>query len=509
VPTSSQLLSHRLIPPTSTPFGSASSHPNSKLLLKDNSRRSSLTQSLRLHSLAVPHYPDGTSISSFMTNDYASSSDPQHRRPSTQSAPDEPLLYNNRPHTNSAPPSPAAIAVLHPSAFIHTHHPRRGSLTPLNLNTISPVPPTAQVQAYVRRASHAQSSDGWSLSGGMGVRRKSLTPSTPSLAAASPTRIAASGTIARRPAQDQNNPRLVSPERRRASLRPLTAGDARLTPRMAPSGLSVRRASQPTVQEASTLQHPRDLDLDPTSRRRRSSVASASHDLLPGVKIRDDFKFGEPLSAVASSSMLPRSRSPSSSTGSNSRTSPSNATISSNKFSDGESVEAERQRLAFMSSTYGVTSRSSAVSLNHSPGNNSLHAGRSPKDNRRGSLLRESKSSNRDSNTASGPYTIGNEGYRRGSLGLSGYEDMSPGFPHGLPKSPGRSFLDNHLEPTTADGRRGSVPINIPKKRKSQKNMQEQPEEVDMADDLDEVSAITLPHADLGPSFADLYPPVQ
>lgn len=44
---------------------------------------------------------------------------------------------------SSAPSIPSAIAVTHPSQFIHTHHPRRGSLTPLGLNIISPVPPQA------------------------------------------------------------------------------------------------------------------------------------------------------------------------------------------------------------------------------------------------------------------------------------------------------------------------------------------------------------------------------
>ncbi|WVQ78408.1 hypothetical protein IAT38_000494 [Cryptococcus sp. DSM 104549] len=42
---------------------------------------------------------------------------------------------------SSAPPVASVIAVTHPSQFIHTHHPRRGSMTPLGLNVISPVAP--------------------------------------------------------------------------------------------------------------------------------------------------------------------------------------------------------------------------------------------------------------------------------------------------------------------------------------------------------------------------------
>ncbi|GMK58867.1 hypothetical protein CspeluHIS016_0603090 [Cutaneotrichosporon spelunceum] len=55
------------------------------------------------------------------------------------SFPDDSLRMFDGP--SSAPPTPSVISVTHPSQFIHTHHPRRGSITPLGLNVISPVPP--------------------------------------------------------------------------------------------------------------------------------------------------------------------------------------------------------------------------------------------------------------------------------------------------------------------------------------------------------------------------------
>jgi hypothetical protein len=380
---------------------------------------------------------------------------------------DDSHLYNNRSEVNSAPPSPAAITVLHPSAYIHTHHPRRGSLTPLNLNTISPVPPPANVMACVRRASHAPSADGWSLPGGSGVRRKSLSPTMPTLATISPNRIAASGSGSRRMGvwtgdASKSGARLVPPEVRRSSLRPLTAGDASSRPfKGLASDLGTRRASQPTTQAYERLEYdpPRIAAATPVVDNYRLNFATGQTlgSESFGAGIRQDFKFGEASASPLASGSLPRSRSRSSSNGS--KSSPSNRTLASNRFSDGDSIEAERQRIAFLNSTYNTGGRGSTPSRmdelapDHSPG----HAKAIPLGLPLGTML-------------------GNEGYRRGSLGLPGYGDMSPSMqasPSRSPKTLGNpsARLGSHFQP---DGRRGSNPINIPRKKKTDKYSGEQ-----------------------------------
>ncbi|WVQ98849.1 hypothetical protein IAU59_005980 [Kwoniella sp. CBS 9459] len=155
---------------------------------------------------------------------------------------------------SSAPPTPSVISVTHPSQYIHTHHPRRGSMTPLGLNLISPVPPHGYREVGPHQPSASRSvgfQPGWNQGGGdMGVsppnhlahrrgsaasttstltqsrppphlqpqqhsfyppnwnagrRRSSLTPSGPSLAAPSPTRAHASGKSSRPVSSDGSN----------------------------------------------------------------------------------------------------------------------------------------------------------------------------------------------------------------------------------------------------------------------------------------------------------------
>ena len=321
--------------------------------------------------------------------------------------------------------------------------------------------------ACVRRASHAPSADGWSLPGGSGVRRKSLSPTMPTLAAISPNRIAATGSASRRMGAwtgdaSKSGARLVSPEVRRSSLRPLTAGDAssRASKGLA-SDLGTRRASQPTTQGYERLEY------DPSTIATTTPVVDsyrlnfATGQTLAsesfGAGIRQDFKFGEASASPLASGSLPRSRSRSSSNGS--KSSPSSRTLASNRFSDGDSIEAERQRIAFLNSTYNtggrgsVPSRMDELAPDRSPG----HPKASPLGIPSGTML-------------------GNEGYRRGSLGLPGYEDMSPS----MQASPSRSLKaagisSGRLGPLfQPDGRRGSNPINIPRKKKNDRYSGEQ-----------------------------------
>lgn len=167
------------------------------------------------------------------------------------------------PGPSSAPATPGLLS--EPSQYIHTHLPRRASLTPANLNLVGPVPPSASVIEQVRRESLAllgvtTSPVGTpSVTPGLfpmaepfaqmhwGARRKSTTNTTTlatgSLAMASPTKLNATGAISRKSAlgpslgvggeagrSHSTGGRGASPELgttsgapRRSSMRPATA----------------------------------------------------------------------------------------------------------------------------------------------------------------------------------------------------------------------------------------------------------------------------------------------
>lgn len=202
-----------------------------------NRRRSSLTQSLALRSLPLPAFGQqastaGTSSGSgVLTEQTQSRSHPvddplaplnlssaAHYESGNQflvfpshivNSPGGHTYIAQTPGPSSAPASPGILQ--EPSEYIHTHLPRRASLTPANLNLVSPVPPSASVIEQVRRESQISSitNPGNSpLLGGSeqfgqmhwGLRRKSLTPSGPSLAMASPTKMTATASISRKSA---------------------------------------------------------------------------------------------------------------------------------------------------------------------------------------------------------------------------------------------------------------------------------------------------------------------
>lgn len=167
----------------------------------------------------------------------------------------------------SAPPSPSAAGLLLPPTYIHTHHPRRASLTPINLNA---VPPMSQMPVSRDREDES------SLAGRPRSERerKSLSPSTrPALATTSSSPVHAVGSSSdalrmhswsgelhhdRHDAQAaaatasassaRCEPKWPAMERaRRGSSRPLPNDPLGRVCRPPPSGLFLRRASQPVT----------------------------------------------------------------------------------------------------------------------------------------------------------------------------------------------------------------------------------------------------------------------
>ncbi|WVW82982.1 hypothetical protein I302_104998 [Kwoniella bestiolae CBS 10118] len=311
---------------------------------------------------------------------------------------------------SSAPPTPSVIAVTHPSQFIHTHHPRRGSLTPLGLNLISPVPPhvnrdgngsqpiTSRSVGFQQPWPNAENAPfiagGGSLLGqrrgsaasttstltqsrppqqpvhsfyppdwNPGRRRSSLTPSGPTLAAPSPTRTHISGKSSRPVSSDGSNGSNSTPSvrsRHRALGTESIAPDSS-TPSPfsgAPSDMYVRRGSLPHLGYGGWA-GPGHRTWNPVLPPPRGSVGENGFEevQLPN----EGFKFGS-VSGHASGS----------GSGGGSGTSPATAALRAvdlspnsgrrasirkrdemDVFEQAEEAEAERQRRAFLAATYG------------------------------------------------------------------------------------------------------------------------------------------------------------
>lgn len=246
-------------------------------------RRSSLTHALWLHSLPLPTF-GVPQLTSARTVPPAESATQRHDDPlaplnlSDSDAHHLPLddilstgiltshvggqaYIAQTPGPSSAPATPGILN--EPSQYIHTHLPRRASLTPANLNLVGPVAPSASVIEQVRRESFAllaaSGSPGTSPAMGSstfltpasgpivppgmtgsignfeqfgqmhwGLRRKSMTPATP--AVASPTKLTATASISRKSALGTTEMGVRSSssggrnvEGRRLSTRPATA----------------------------------------------------------------------------------------------------------------------------------------------------------------------------------------------------------------------------------------------------------------------------------------------
>ena len=199
-------------------------------------RRSSLTHAMWLHSLPLPAFgaplamsqeqqdpedplaPLNLSSAKVARSQYTSNDDAELSALIVSAGQDGHAYIAQTPGPSSAPASPGLLC--EPSQYIHTHLPRRASLTPANLNLVGPVPPSPSVIEQVRRESLALLGPTMPPAGTAsaapgtfpmtepfaqmhwGARRKSTTNTTTlatgSLAMASPTKLNATGAISRK-----------------------------------------------------------------------------------------------------------------------------------------------------------------------------------------------------------------------------------------------------------------------------------------------------------------------
>ncbi|WVR05158.1 hypothetical protein IAU60_002170 [Kwoniella sp. DSM 27419] len=361
---------------------------------------------------------------------------------------------------SSAPPTPSVISVTHPSQFIHTHHPRRGSMTPLGLNLISPVPPTVIREGIASTSRSVGFQPGWSSSEhgvsppssnfgyrrgsgasttstltqtrpppqqqqshqfyppnwNSGRRRSSLTPSAPSLAAVSPTRAVVSGKSSRPVSSDGSQS---------TSNRLRSVGDAHspdrpnLTMSVSPGEGHGRRGSLPHFGHGGWSK-----GWNPSLPPPRGSVGDALED---GQLPDSDFKFGSVSGPTSAAQALKQVE-----------LSPGSGRRASLKrkeemdvFEQAEEEEAERQRRAFMAATFGADGKRARDRL-------SIGA-----------------------QSGQGPSASSAAGTRRQSLML--WERMGKGMgpddsgPISAPPFAPQALLDEEIAP-----RRGSLPMAIP-----------------------------------------------
>jgi hypothetical protein len=338
---------------------------------------------------------------------------------------------------SSAPPTPSVISVTHPSQFIHTHHPRRGSLTPLGLNVISPVAPqllqldgaggfldggspfgsspmrtvgfhapdgTAYTLDAPRRDSVAtvsSSASKTSVASNLTAtrpgysssvyRRSSLTPSLQSLPAGSSSQ----------PLSTQRSTPLFDSSRRRGSLTPsvptlsapsptraLVAG--RLVAKSSANDLPIhahtadilaeRRGSAAALQAESRRGSLPQLYYGAwTGPGDRRGSGSGESDIGQGT-IRRGFKFGSINSAEqdleGAAGSLQRIA----------QVSSAKRSEAASAFEEAEQAEAERQRRAFLAATYGEEGRRARSRLSLG-GNSATASPASPASTRRQSLV--------------------------------------------------------------------------------------------------------------------------
>ncbi|KAJ9093855.1 hypothetical protein QFC21_006228 [Naganishia friedmannii] len=499
-----------------------------------NRRRSSLTQSLALRSLPLPAFGHQTSA----TGQTASSGSgvAAEQRQSRSHYLDDPLAPLNlssathfesgnrvlvfpshivnstggnvyiaqTPGPSSAPASPGMLQ--EPSEYIHTHLPRRASLTPANLNLVSPVPPSASVIEQVRRESQLSNMGNPGNSpllgssehfGQMhwGLRRKSLTPSSPSLAMASPTKMTATASISRKSAFGAT---LASGD---MHARSSSAGPGSIPSdrglRSGTSGLGRRSSTRPATSEGvmtaigerrRSTPRARTPDPDsPTVNNSGSASASRVPQLgstgpslqLPNLEQPSNVSTGPAELSGTAATPIPVVFTPgsagfkfgeSATSGSPSSVTRHSPTSSTNRSPDStEAAEAERQRIAFMTSSYGHATRGSL-------GRGGLST--ATPGSRRGSALRDQIISASASTPEGKKILLGNEGYRRGSLGIPGFDTSglaalstsASTTASGLGSIPpilGAQIGQGSSTPSASsshDGRRGSIPVTIPER---------------------------------------------
>jgi hypothetical protein len=319
------------------------------------------------------------------------------------------------------------ISVTHPPEFIHTHHPRRGSLTPLGLNVISPIPPIqmsygpgstphspVRSVGFIPQAGHAQTYHDSFPSGRRGSaasssstltlsrpaqlnvnhnrdrrrsslapaypagfnperRRSSLTPAIAHISPPSPTRAHASGVFGN-PNNNDTNQR---------SRRPGTGDGQRNSP-----GLHTRHHTSNGVR---TLQQQQETDMrrgsmpqlhyggwtprwNPSLPPQRGSVGDEPN--LPD----EEFKFG----SVSDKTPTPTSTATFALKAIEISPSRRASKAKMDVFQEQEAAEAERQQRAFLAATYGADGRRARERL--SIGGPVAHQPSSPT-NRRPSLM--------------------------------------------------------------------------------------------------------------------------
>lgn len=281
---------------------------------------------------------------------------------------------------SSAPAIPSVIAVAHPSLYIHTQHPRRGSMTPLGLHVISPVPPnpsnpTTMVPArnvgfsptYVpitddnypaRRGSTASTSStltqsrpqqlsshpshpAYPTAFNRDIRRSSLTPSLPTLVPASPTRAHASGRIHNPPTGTEEAETVGGHTRTRTADHAVSRSSISISPMTGPDLL--RRGSMPQINHTG-WGGPSTRTWNPTLSPPRGSLAEETALLNEGFK----FGSGAPETSAATSTLKTLDLLSESRRGSGASRKPMDS------FAETEAEEAEKQRRAFLAATYGL-----------------------------------------------------------------------------------------------------------------------------------------------------------
>ncbi|WWD16027.1 hypothetical protein CI109_100452 [Kwoniella shandongensis] len=278
---------------------------------------------------------------------------------------------------SSAPPTPSVISVTHPSQFIHTHHPRRGSMTPLGLNLISPVAPPLGLSPsrsvgfspnYApeagspmvpfnqnRRGSNASTTStltssrplqqpthsfyppGWNS----GRRRSSLTPSNAKVAGPSPTRAHVSGQSSRPVSSDGP----LAPDMK---LRNRTSDI--VDEHLPPAEVYGRRGSLPHMGYGGWAGPNR---WNPVLPPPRGSVGEGEDSQLPD----EDFKFGSGVSPTAGSSLAAASLRAVDTTPNGGRRASIKRRDDMDAFEQTEADEADKQQRAFLAATYGQDGR--------------------------------------------------------------------------------------------------------------------------------------------------------
>jgi hypothetical protein len=248
------------------------------------------------------------------------------------------------------------IALTHPSQFIHTHHPRRGSMTPLGLHVISPVPPLQlgppspvrslgfspvphPIDPY-RRGSAASTCSTLTQSRPLAPssshppgfnrerRRSSLTPSLPTLAAATPTRAHVSGKLRSRPSSSDGHDMNALHARTRTDGARHGPNSSPLAPR---SPEYIRRGSLPH------LGYPQ-RQWNPSLPPQRASIVDE-------IAVDSEYRFGAAPSTAAAALRSSDASRRSSITGKRKE--------DMDVFEQAEADEADKQRKAFLAATYG------------------------------------------------------------------------------------------------------------------------------------------------------------